>query len=455
MEKRLELGPHQLAFMGAEEKFVGLFGGVGNGKTFVGCMKAIEASTAYPNNHFLVGRKTYPELRDSTREVFMGLLRELYPPEAYKFRSQDNTVTFWNGSVVSFRHLDAPEAILSMNLGGFYIDQAEEVDEDAFLTLSSRLRRAGVEKRQGYVTGNPAGHNWVYKLFGLSKSPVEGREPGEGGWCQCVYGLYRMITANTAMNSGNLPSSYVRDLRQQYSNEWYDRYVRGSWDAFEGQIFDINKIEGYDFGNRPEMLMVVTAVDPAISQEKEACNTAFVTLGVGVDGFVYDLETIAGKWTFLEQVRVMNRIMERWNPDHIGVEDVAYQRALFESFSSKWGTDRVHAMKADRDKFRRAKRVTPIVDMGCFRTNNNDLLAELTAFRPSQKGKERKDRVDALVHALTLVQMFGPIVERVSLPVVEVKKNSHDYHFESYLKSHRILQDRDDDVFILGDGEYY
>lgn len=254
----------------------------------------------------------------------MNALAANYPPEAYKFKSQENSVTLWNGSIVIFRHLDSPKTILSMNLGGFYIDQAEEVDEEIFLTLQGRLRRQGVKRLQGYITGNPQGHNWVYYKFGMDEAL---------GSVNHVHNQdYRMITAPTFANIDNLPADYVDTLKRSYSQEWYERYVNGSWDVFEGQIFDLTKVRGFD--KLPEMHMKFTACDPAISKDSKACNTAFVTLGVAADGTIYDLETVAEKWDFYETLEQAERIVKRHAISYLGVENVGYQKALLEAVTN-------------------------------------------------------------------------------------------------------------------------
>lgn len=426
MPKRI-LNPHQIAFVDAPEQYVGLFGGVGNGKTYIACLKIIELATKYPKNLCLVGRQTYPELRDSTREVFLGALAQLYPESAYTFNKSENSLTFWNGSQVIFRHLDEWKNLLSMNLGAFYIDQAEEVDEDAFLTLQSRLRRQGIPDLKGLITGNPKGYNWVYYKFGIDKAG------GETNYSHNKF--YRMISAPTIANAANLPANYIEQLKESYSPEWFARYVSGSWDAFEGQIFDVTKISGYD--SLPVLKMILTGCDPAISKNKDACNTALTTLGVGEDGYIYDLETIAGHWSFLETLDQIKGVISRQKPDYIGVEDAAYQAALVEAAQAAFSTHgnvEVINVKADRDKFRRAKSVSHVIARGLFRTNNRELLAEMSAFDPDAEGKERKDRVDALVHALHMVQMYAPVIERKEAPK---KETSHDWFYRMALQQER------------------
>lgn len=449
MRQEIILEPHQKKFVQAAEMYPALFGGVGNGKTLAACLKCIEHATQTPKNLGLVGRLTYPELKDSTFEVYKQALSWLYPKEAYTINKAELTITYWNESIELFRHLDKPKQLLSMNLGYFYIDQAEEVDEEAFLTLQSRLRRRGVQSRQGMLTGNPAGYNWVYFKYGLDKAPS-----GIDEWQHNED--YRMFSAPTFANRNNLPANYIEQLQRSYSQEWFDRYVAGSWDTFEGQIFDISQISGYD--SLPEIKIVLMACDPAISKESAACNTAFAQLGVGADGHIYDLCTVANKWSFYETLDKAGELLKLGynegmpgmpviRPAFFGVENTAYQQALYEACQRYFEDVTVVDLKADKDKYRRAKSVSHIIAKGLFHTNNKELLSELSAFKPDQKGKEKKDRVDALVHCLHMVQKYAPI--RFEDHDAERKKYQRMSSGERFLK----LSLREEQLELMGRGD--
>ena len=144
----------------------------------------------------------------------MGMLPEVH----YEYRKQENRVKFVNGHEIIFRSLDDPAKLLSINLGWFYIDQAEEVSEEVFLTLLGRLR--AVENPQCWITGNPLGHNWIWHRF--IHDPVPGNI---------------IFNAKTEENIHNLPEGYVDSLKNNYNEIWINRYLYGSWDAFEGQIY--------------------------------------------------------------------------------------------------------------------------------------------------------------------------------------------------------------------------
>jgi len=222
MSKAINLNLNQAKFIKCEEQVVAFFGGIGNGKTFAGILKGITRvmDPEQPPQLGMIARQTYPELRDSTQRTFFELLHlcGFLPGVHYEYKKQENRCIFANGHEIIFRSLDDPAKLLSINLGWFYIDQAEEVSEEVFLTLLGRLR--AVSTPQCWITGNPLGHNWVWHRF--IHDPVPGNI---------------MFNAKTEENKDNLPDGYIDSLKKNYNEIWINRYLYGSWDAFEGQIY--------------------------------------------------------------------------------------------------------------------------------------------------------------------------------------------------------------------------
>ena len=222
MSKAINLNLNQAKFIKCEEQVVAFFGGIGNGKTFAGIAKALMRvmNPDNPPQLGMIARQTYPELRDSTQRTFFELLHTMgmLPEVHYEYRKQENRVKFLNGHEIIFRSLDDPAKLLSINLGWFYIDQAEEVSEEVFLTLLGRLR--AVDTPQCWITGNPLGHNWIWHRF--IHDPVPGNI---------------IFNAKTEENVHNLPEGYIDSLKNNYNEIWVNRYLYGSWDAFEGQIY--------------------------------------------------------------------------------------------------------------------------------------------------------------------------------------------------------------------------
>lgn len=207
------LNPSQERFIDSRKKFVLFSGGYGCGKSLMLTLKAIMLASEHPKNYILMGRKTYPELRDSLMKEFFTICPTYLIKDYAKAEAK---VLFHNGSEIIFRHLDniAEAEIRSLNLGAFFIDQAEEVSKEVFMGLRGRLRRDSVPdgSRQGFLTCNPA-LTWLFGEFKQNPSPE-----------------YEVIEASTLENEKNLPKEYVEDLLK-YPESYKKQYVYGVWDA--------------------------------------------------------------------------------------------------------------------------------------------------------------------------------------------------------------------------------
>lgn len=242
--ERIELTPKQDAFIFAGQdnetkppvRFSGYGGGVGNGKSFSGCIKVDNHCQDYPGALVLIGRRHATDLIDSTLRDFLSLFGDhgVYRDKYRKF-------VYPNGSEVIFRHLDDLRSLTNMNLSYFWIDQAEETPFDAFQFLRGRIRRQKgltgkpIEwapgksvPRGGAITYNMEGHNWIYYLFHKKLDPKE-KTPVDNP------GDYFNITA-TSLENPHLTQDYIQDLLSA-PKEWRDRFVYGAWDDFAGQIF--------------------------------------------------------------------------------------------------------------------------------------------------------------------------------------------------------------------------
>ena len=274
---QIEPTPKQEEFIFSTSKFSCMSGGFGSGKTFAGCLRGLVLSQ-HPNNFGLIGRNTYVELRDTTRRTFF----DVCPPEFYdesrggQWKPSENHLKLVNGSEIIFRHLDtiSEKELLSLNLGWFYIDQAEEIGWRVFQILTSRLRLNKVPTRYGFITCNPEPGMWIDDRF--RKPMIEGKQDPE----------YHFIDSSTYDNP-YLPADYIPTLLAQYPEEMRKRYVDGRWDAFENQIYTefdrkIHVIKPFDI---PKGWERVVAVDHGMINP-----TAAVWAAIDFDGnvFVYD-----------------------------------------------------------------------------------------------------------------------------------------------------------------------
>jgi phage terminase large subunit len=225
-------------------QFVAYYGGFGSGKSVVLCTAIITQAVLYGGD-YLISRHFMPELRRTTMKTFL----EMCPKELIsEVRVADAEVHLksTNGiAVVYFIGLDEPGKIDSMNLSGFAIDEASQTTQEAFLKLQGRLRNPkGL--RKGLLVGNPKGRDHVYRYF-VSKveqkaTPTRTLEEAKAN--------YKMIVAPSTENI-HLAADYIENMLSSYSKERIQRYVMGSFDSFEGMIYDdfsrqIHVVEPFD-----------------------------------------------------------------------------------------------------------------------------------------------------------------------------------------------------------------
>lgn len=227
---QIEPTSKQSEFITSTAKYACYSGGYGSGKTYAGCLRSLLLSQ-YPGNFGLVGRNYYAELRDTTRRTFF----EICPPEFYdeshggQWKQSENHLKFVNGSEIIFRHLDSitEKELLSLNLGFFFIDQAEEIDENVFRVLQSRLRLNVVPNRYGFIICNPEPGNWIDQTF--RKPILENKRENPSS-------EFHMIDSKMTDNP-YLPPDYVQSMINSYPEDLRKRFIEGEWDVFENQIY--------------------------------------------------------------------------------------------------------------------------------------------------------------------------------------------------------------------------
>jgi PBSX family phage terminase large subunit len=218
--------PYQMEFHNSKAKYRAIIGGYGSGKTTAGVIEAIIQSILYPNNLGLIGRADARRLKLTTMEVF----NEICPPQLISKRNEhDGIIEFVNGSRIVYMGLleehDAPFKIKSLNLGWFFIDQAEEVSYNIFEDLKYRLRRQN-SARCAFLTANPRGKNWIYKVF-VSKELLDETEKN-------LYQYWKVTTYDNPY----LPTDYIAQL-EKMPPHLYRIYVLGEFEGFTDEVFSI------------------------------------------------------------------------------------------------------------------------------------------------------------------------------------------------------------------------
>jgi hypothetical protein len=237
----VELNQYQDDFIYTEAPYPAIVTAWGTGKTMAAIIKAMDLSQQYPGNLGIVFRKEFTDLRDST-------CRDFEDYTGLTINSARN-VELPNGSVIMFRHLEEMNNIQNVNLGWFWIEQAEELEEDdQYFKLFGRLRRKGMPIA-GFITANTNGHNWIWKLWkqgGLGEKIRELMASHPELFAHLknkdLTDLSPLFEAQTKDNAHNLPPAYLAGLEilKATKPRVYNRFVMNSWDEEDAIDIIIN-----------------------------------------------------------------------------------------------------------------------------------------------------------------------------------------------------------------------
>ena len=237
--------PKQQEFVFNNARHILFAGGVRAGKTLSSAWKCLLLARMFPDNLILVGRLTYPSLRDTTLATFNDLIQEL--GWRVEFKAGEQCHVFPNRSRIIYRYLDGFEPRMGLSLGALFIDQIEDIKERIFNTLLTRLDRQMTPTKEpqfkdlvsgygqswqriSFATCNPTPiDHWVYKLWRnnferrLIKHPLHNPR-------------FYLVEASTDSNKENLPSDFFETLAD-LPQALRDKYQHGIWGGESGMIY--------------------------------------------------------------------------------------------------------------------------------------------------------------------------------------------------------------------------
>ena len=170
----------------------------------------------------------------------------------------------------------------------------------------------------------------------------------------------------------------------------------------------------------PEIKVKFATLDPAASEKQSADCSALCCMGVGVDGHIYELESLKGRWGTWDLVDRFIQFYQRHHPIRFGVEEQAFQSILrkvlikeaeakgirlpIEKVSLGRYTDHDKRTKAPTDKYTRALSVIHLFEQGLVHLKSQHLIEQLSLFPTGSED----DLVDACVFALRMILKYSP-----------------------------------------------
>lgn len=199
-------------------KYLLFAGAFGAGKSWFLCAEALKNALNYPGNRLVIVRKELSVMKRTILITFFSVC----PPNLIKsFNQSSMEVTFVNGSVLTFLEANISRDPLlnklkGLEIGWFGIDEANELSEDVFRILKTRLRwvlpNGSTPRYEGRLTSNPE-NCWLIPAFIRSDDPDQ------------VY-IQSITTDNYAEDD-----EYVQNLMKALkdSPNLYRKYLLGDW----------------------------------------------------------------------------------------------------------------------------------------------------------------------------------------------------------------------------------
>ena len=235
--------PKQDKFLKAQAKNVGYGGARGGGKSWAVRAKATILATKYAGIRQLIVRRTYAELMSNHVKPLKVTYAELMKKKLVKFNKTEMEFTFWNGSTIKFQYCDKEsdtDALQGSEYDVIFIDEATQLLESQMKDIVACCRGVNNFPKRIYYTCNPGGrgHAYIKRIF-ITKSYNPGENPND----------YEFIQAGVQDNKVLMKyqPDYIAQL-EALPPARRKAWLEGSWDVFEGQVFEEFKDnpEGYE-----------------------------------------------------------------------------------------------------------------------------------------------------------------------------------------------------------------
>ena len=180
----------------------------------------------------LIGAETKPQLENTAKEMFFKIFPD-FMIESYL--KQKDMLLCKNGHVVLFRPLDEEGKLRSLNLTGFWVEEASEVKYDIFVQLQTRLRNKATKNHVGILTSNPD-LGWIKSEFLLKADKIHNPQSKYIQDPEEINPSFAVHIAPTHLNT-YLPDDYVESTAKGKPTYWVKRYLLGSFEASEGMVY--------------------------------------------------------------------------------------------------------------------------------------------------------------------------------------------------------------------------
>ena len=361
MDVRIRITPKQRMFLESSSWGTIFRGGVGAGKTFVLCMKAI--TNALSGRRQLICSFSYPMLRDVVAVTMHDVLKRIGLEEGKRWSYNKSDHAYRVGTAeVLLRSGDAPDSLRGLNIHDALIDEGRQFgDRNVYDVIIGRLRNANDSR--WYIATTPNGTDWVANLSSAQNVTT--------------------ITQTTLENTF-LPKEYVDRLLETYSGIFAKQEIFGEIVEMKGEVIDPST---FRFISPISVTEGIRYWDLAFADKKKSdWSVGALCLMSGTKFTVADIVRVKARYPDLKEI-IVTQAQADGKSVSIGLEDVAAQRAVIDDLARD---KRLmgYVIKASRPTGTKLARAMPWVSraqLGEVQVVNGpwtaNFLAECSAFR--------------------------------------------------------------------------
>ena len=300
------INDEQDLFAGIDMKFRAVQAAIGSGKTAMATIEALRHCYSYRNNFGFLVRESLPQqdissipdfeevcpswmiLRWNAQDKVMRVLNQfghewmktgaakgLGPTKRFakiKEMGGYSTIVFtsFQGTTKALRKWR------SSNLGWYFIDQAEEANENIYKALNRRMRRENSARQAWFVANfleeEPPEEGWLWRFF-CEESPEHRRNH------------WYFDKMPTVANQANLTEDYIEAIKDTHSEDEVSQYLEGDRSKMKMTlaVFNLSRSDHIVEHKEPESTWVKgIGMDTGINNP-----TAFVEMAILPTGDVY------------------------------------------------------------------------------------------------------------------------------------------------------------------------
>ena len=227
----------QVIFRDALEKYKLFGGGVGGGKSRALCAEGLRLSFLFAHNRGFLCRAEAEAFRRTTLNTLLAAISEVEEMMGQRIVAKNGhnqtkkEIHLINGSMIMYGGLgvtpEDQDRIKSLEIGWFGVDEASEAPVKVVNMLKARLRlklpNGTFPRYFGMYASNPE-PGWLKDEF---VTPHVLGYPRED----------HIFVQALIRDNPWLPPEYLFELQRDNPPAWVKRYVNGSWDAVEGQVW--------------------------------------------------------------------------------------------------------------------------------------------------------------------------------------------------------------------------